>query len=240
VAGLKGHQVSFRLDSEREKKLEEILNHYGLSSAGNATENYRSLIDQLHLALVNAKNAQTLIKADAENNAVDISCPLRFKAEKILKDVDPKTRKTFFKKGFVPYCFQWEKGKLKRPLELINAVEQCRRCKPLMDAWIAQQAAIKLERSDAEGDAVTVAPPPVMPRAVLQKSPQEPEVYTPVRGYEKTLNFVRKDGGKFCPYDNTIVYKWNCINCERHHPAKYQACCLLHLNFKPALPAQTP
>jgi hypothetical protein len=203
--------VSFRLDAKGLKALDDIMTYFGLTS-NNKNENFRGLVTRLTEIINDAKNVQTL-NAAAITTDIDIQCPARFKADKIIKDVNPQTNKTFFKHADCCFCFQFEKGKPKKPLELINALEQCKRCKPLMDAW--QKAQHEIVNINA--NAISDLPEP------------EPELPAPkTDGSFQSINW-NLNPVIHCERRHCDLHYTRCLNrCKKETAAVYFACRAAH------------
>lgn len=84
-----------------------------------------------------------------------------------------------------------------------------------------------------ETPSTTLSPPREETAAIQTQRIQfaDDEHLTPFEGYEKVAFYVRSDNGKFCPFEHDkraqVVYKYNCLNCEKHHNKKYLACLTL-------------
>lgn len=134
--------VSYRVDAARDKKLSALFAQLGLNDESQTT-NYLQMIDYFYNVAVKAKSVQTL--NEANNKDIDISCPNRFRNREILKDIDPSTGKQISKWGFVTYCARFDvaKGRIEKPLKLVNPLEQCKRCKPELERWLAEQERLR-------------------------------------------------------------------------------------------------
>jgi hypothetical protein len=228
-------KVSYRLDDARAKKLAEAFAFLGYTS-DNATQNHIALLDMIFDVIENRKNSQTISEglAKHESQKIDIACNCRISVKKLVRALD-KEGQPCWEERPVCYCVQGQGGKLKKQLKL-ESLDACEICKLFQAKWIEEQQTMLGEIQES-----TSSPKPLPAITMPEMTPPLPITESsapqPVRNYKKFLHYVRNDGGKFCPYDGSLIYKWNCINCEKHHPAKYQACVLLHLE-KPV--ANTP
>lgn len=220
-------QVSFRLDRERAKKLNDLLLYFGLNSE-IASKNYSALIDRMHEISAKAQTIKTLQTAAQENQEIDISCELRFKDKKILKDIDPQTRKTFPKWGDVFFCFRWDKtkGRPEKPLELSNPLEMCRRCKPLLEAWVKEQELTSQRESVNQDLETEPTQEQEQKQTVLKQLLEEPkaEISTPPRPTPKEpVNTWH------CPKRGLSVHYSVCLDeCKILTNAVYISCLVAH------------
>jgi hypothetical protein len=201
--------VSFRLDDERAKKLNDLLIKLGIIT-DNKTDAFKELIDRLAKLDADTQNTKTLIESES-NGGVDIACPLRFKADKIVRDVDPATGKTYFKHSLLCFCHQFERGKTKKPLELINPLEMCKRCVILKKAWLDAQP------EPAEPEAET-PPPTLRPLPQILNTPTQKA--TALTIMTDTTNPIIR-----CERKHTDLHYTRCLTtCKTTTPPVYFAC----------------
>jgi hypothetical protein len=189
---------SFRLSSEDEDKEHKVFEGYGIHEE-SASDNYRKLLNILCENLIKGVKSP-----DAVYTTPDCKCFTEIQGQ--FYCVKGKKHTTInYKKTHLSICNSCVAQGCNDPIKA-----------PIVEA---------------------AEPEPVLPEPAkvgelpdeTEPTPLHPtEQFTPVKGYEKILFYMRSDGGKFCPFEkNLIVYRFNCVLWEEKHPEKYQACLTL-------------
>lgn len=149
-------KVSVRLDDARAKKLDQIYDFYGFTSA-TESDNLKAMVDMLHDLTQNRINSQAVSNklAEHQDGKIDTDCALRIKASQLIKVL--KGEGTAYKYQDVFYCVQWEKGKVKRQLKLVTPLV-CEICS-LLKEKAAQEPDIIIEPEEIEQPAPMITIP---------------------------------------------------------------------------------
>ncbi len=198
-------QVSYRLDAERAKKLEQLFAYYGFT--GNDSEKHKAMLDMLFDVMLNRNNSQSVndqLAKHPEGN-ISIECPLRVKVPQIVKVL--KGEKVVYQNQDFFYCVQWEKGKVRRQLKLISPLV-CQICTLLKEQMVNEPQVIaepvEIEESIAS-PAITFS----VPAANSLKRAPRPEL--PMATWE-------------CEKKRCKVYYTVCFKCRKDSYLTYMGC----------------